>query len=344
MTVWQGEMAHHLPGLWTRLDPETLAALPTPVARLETLGAELGHGGLYIKRDDLSSTIYGDNKVRKLEFLLAGPQRQDRSTVLTMGGIGSHHLLATALHARRLDLATVGVVFPQPENDHVRAVRAAHSAAGARLVPIRSKYLLPAAVAATLLSIRLRQGRRALLVPGGGSSPLGALGFVNAGLELAAQVAEGLLPEPDEIYLAYGTGGTAAGLWLGLRLGGLQSRVVAVRVIDRIVANRLRLHALVGSIAKLLHSGPDAIRHDFHLDPSLEIRQGYLGGGYGHATQEATQSVELFARHQSLPLEPTYTGKAAAAFIARARTHPGPLLFWNTYAAEKGFGQEEGFS
>jgi len=328
-------MAHRLPGLTARLAPESLAKLPTPVARLEHLGTELGHGQLYIKRDDLSSALYGGNKVRKLEFLLAGPQRQGHKTVLTMGGIGSHHLLATALHARALDLATVGVVFPQPENDHVRAVRAAHQAAGVRLVPIRSKYLLPAAVAATLLSIRLRQGRPPLLVPGGGSSSLGAFGFVNAGLELAAQVAAGELPAPDEIYLAYGTGGTAAGLWLGLRLGGLQSRVVAVRVIDRLVANRPRLCALTRAIAKQLHSGPDAIECDLSPDQSLEIRQGYLGPGYGHATEAATRSVELFARTQNLALEPTYTGKAAAAFIARARTRKGPLLFWNTYAAEQ---------
>jgi D-cysteine desulfhydrase len=321
-------LAVKFPLLLNSLSPLPLATLPTPVRHLPNLP-----GNLYLKQDNLTSSLYGGNKVRKLEFLLAEAKRANAQTVVTMGGIGSNHLLATALHAARQGLRTVGVVFPQPETDSVKRNLMADRGAGCELVFIPSKYLLPAYVAKTLLSLRRREGRKPVLIPGGGSSPPGVLGFVDAALELAGQVAAGDLPEPAAVFVAYGTGGTAAGLSLGLQLAGLKTRVIAVRVIDRLIANRPRLMMLLSATAHCLASRADQTARPASLGKNLEIRQGYIGPGYGHATKAAERAVDLFAKEEGVKLEFTYTGKAAAAFLEEAQTTTAPLLFWNTYSS-----------
>ena len=320
-------LSEEFPLLMSTLAPLKLADLPTPVINLSS------NNNLYLKQDNLSSTLYAGNKTRKLEFLLADAKRKGAQTVVTMGGIGSNHLLATALHAQTQALKTVGVVFPQPETESVKRNLLADRGAGVELVFVPSKYLLPAYVARTLLSIRLREGKAPVLIPGGGSNPLGVLGFVNAALELAAQVEEGLLPEPESIFIPYGTGGTAAGLSLGLQLAGLKTKVVAVRVIDRLIANRTRLMMLISSTAHYLTSQGDQTARPASIGKNLEIRQGYIGPGYGYPTEEAEQAVEMFKKEEGVKLEFTYTGKAAAAFLDEARTTTAPLLFWNTYSS-----------
>jgi D-cysteine desulfhydrase len=284
------------------LSPLSLATLPTPVKHLSNLGQHL-----YLKQDNQTSDLYGGNKTRKLEFLLAEAKRAGAQTVVTMGGIGSNHLLATTLHAAKLGLRTVGVVFPQPETDSVKRNLLADRGAGAELVFIPSKYLLPAYVAHTLLSIRRREGKKPVLIPGGGSSPLGILGFVNAALELADQIKAGDLPEP--------------------------TKVVAVRVIDRLIANRPRLMMLISSTAHYLTSRADQTARPASIGQNLEVRQGYIGPGYGYPTEEAERAVELFGKEEGVKLEFTYTGKAAAAFLAEVKTTTAPLLFWNTYSS-----------
>ncbi len=330
---WMRPLARRLPALIARLGPLRLADLPTPVARLDGMSEYLGRDDLYIKHDDLSSPLYGGNKVRKIEFLLGEARRRGVSTLLTMGGLGSNHLLATALHGDSLGFKTVGVVFPQPVNVGVRRNMAADRGVGVELVPIRSKYLLPVSVAATLARVTVREGRAPLVIPGGGSSPLGALGFVNAGFELAEQVRRGELPEPAAIFLPYGTGGTAVGLALGLRLAGLSTKVLAVRVIDRLLANRPRMLLFMRSLTKFVASAGDTLDLGAGPADNLKIVPGYIGRGYGHRTRAAERAVELFGRSEGIKLEFTYTGKAAAALLDYAAWMRGPLLFWNTYSS-----------
>lgn len=329
---WQGPLGRRFPLLIEQLRPLRLADLPTPVARLDRLGRAVGHSQLYIKRDDLTSARYGGNKPRKLEFLLADALRRGARTLVTMGALGSNHLLATAIHGRAAGLRTVGVVFPQPLSEHVQHNLWADRAVGVELVRTASKYLLPVAVARTLLRLRLSEGRAPALIPGGGSNALGALGFVSAGLELGEQVAAGELPEPEAIFVALGTGGTAAGLALGLRLAGLSSRVVAVRVIDRLLANRPRLLSRLGAAARLCHSR-DGRPPPGRLGDNLEIEHGFIGGGYGEPTPAGASAMRLFAGEEGLRLEPTYTAKTAAAFLARAGRARGPLLYWHTLSS-----------
>lgn len=321
------------PDLKNSIHPVTLADLPTPIQALDGLCRKLKRENLWIKRDDLSSFLYGGNKVRKLEFLLGQARYRGAAMLLTMGGTGSNHLLATALHGNSLGFKTVGVVFDQPMTKAVERKLLAYEGAGVELIRIGSKYNLVTGVTWGLARTRIRHGTMPFLIPGGGSNPLGALGFVNAGLELARQIHEGLLPEPKSIFLPYGTGGTAIGLAAGLQLAGLATRVKAVRVIDRLVANRPRVEIFARALWRMIKRLDSSVTIKAPLGHNLDIVQGYIGRGYGYPTKKAQEAHGLFLQEQGLDLELTYTAKAAAAFLDEARIGTAPVMFWNTYSS-----------
>lgn len=228
-----GELAieRRFPALRGRLPRVCLTSLPTRVHRLVKLERELGAEQLWIKRDDESGALYGGNKPRKLEFVLGDALKRGRRTLLTFGGIGTHHGLATALCARSVGLRTILLLLPQPVTDHVRRSLLLDYAAGAEM------HYAPTVPLLTLQALWLwtrefLRGNWPYVVPVGGSSALGTLGHVNAAIELQEQIRAGELPEPEWIFAPLGTGGTVAGLVLGAKLAGLRARIVAVQVTD----------------------------------------------------------------------------------------------------------------
>jgi D-cysteine desulfhydrase len=258
--------------------------------------------GLSVKRDDLTDSRYGGNKVRKLEHLLAIAERRG-GVVLTAGATGSHHVVATAVHAGRLGLAVEAVRFPQPETGHVRAMAARAALLGVRFTDAPSSTAMPFVLARRWAALR---GSGATLVTPGGSTPVGVLGYVAAGLELADQT-----DEPDEIVVALGSGGSAVGLAVGVALGGWRRAVVrAVRVADRVVTNRPVLRGIELGVRELLLLGGAV------PPPSRLVVDGaWFGPGYGHETPESTAAAERAAT-LGIATEPTYTAKAAAAAFA----------------------------
>jgi D-cysteine desulfhydrase len=301
---------------------------PTPVEPFAVLDAR--PESIWIKREDRASTLYGGNKIRKLERLLAvggGP-------ILTFGGLGSHHVLSTAVHAASLGRECYGVLAEQLLTDHTSAVLALNERECAGLVRRRR----PLASLCTLgrLASRAASGADGLPSPPrilfpGGSSPLGTLGWVGGGLELAGQIAASACPQPDEIYLAYGSGGTAVGLALGLAIAGVRCDVVAVRVATRLAGNgRYASHLARRTYALLSRRG------DLGPMPPLRLRfeHRFVGEGYGYPTAAADAAVSC-ARASGVPLEPTYTGKALAALLAAARKDRGgrTRLFLDTYSS-----------
>jgi D-cysteine desulfhydrase len=298
-----------------------LGALPTPVER-SALGASLGMRSLWLKRDDASGTVYGGGKTRKLELLLADALERKCSGVATMGGMGSNHALATALYARTLGLAARLVLLPEPASaeasEHVRAERAA----GAAIVMGSSQ------AAAESLARTTWPDESLAWIPAGGTSPLGNIGFVNAGFELAAQIRAGALPEPHLIYMAMGTMGSAVGLSIGLRAAGIESRVVAVRASTPPTSSTVKLHAAQYETIRFLRAidptfpelGPD--------DDALRIDGTHLGAGYAVATPDGDAATALALR-SSLVLEHVYTAKAFAALVHDARANADrDVLFW----------------
>jgi D-cysteine desulfhydrase len=310
-----------------------LAALPTPVEALD-VGAEGGGSRLYVKRDDLSGTVYGGNKVRKLEFLLGDALKRKAREVVTFGFAGSNHTLATAIYARQLGLKSTSVLMPQANAHYVRRNLLAGCRCGTRFLHYGNLLGLLFGVGRLRLCEKMKHGVAPVFIPAGGSCPLGVTGYVNAALELRDQVAAGELPEPALIYVALGSMGTAAGLMLGLAAAGLKSRVVPVRTIEERLASPGRMRRLMRGTISLLRRMDPSFPHVPAPGPDLEIRNDCLGEGYARFTPEAVRARALVRERAGIELNGTYSAKAFAALLADARNGKldgKTVLFWNTY-------------
>jgi len=320
------------PGLRDRLPRVPFLAGPTPVSRWDLPG--LAGTELWIKHDERSGTLYGGNKPRKLEFVIGAARARGARRLVTTGGLGTNHGLATTVLGRAAGLATSLVLLHQPVTEEVRRKLLLDAAWGADLVYRRSVPGVALGVAAVLVRSTLR-GERPFLVPTGGSSPVGNGGFVSAGLELGLQVDAGLLPAPGSVWVPVGTGGTLAGLVVGLRLAGLTTRVVGVLVTDVLAPHPARLARAARATAARLRRLDSRIPPVSAVPEDFELVTDQVGPGYGAATPAARDAVHI-AREAGLTLETTYTGKCLAALRARAAAGElgqEPVLFWNTHNA-----------
>jgi D-cysteine desulfhydrase len=319
------------PGLRTRLPRYAVIPAATPIEPLRLPGAR--EGALWIKRDERSCALYGGNKPRKLEWILGHALARGSRRLVTTGGLGTNHGLATAILGRDAGLATTLVLVRQPITPAVRRALALQAAWGARLVYGANVPGAALQVLRVLAASALR-GERPQLVSAGGSSARGSVGFVSAGLELALQLREGRLPAPARVFVPVGTGGTLAGLVAGLRLAGLATRVVGVLVTDILPPNATRLAAQARATLRLLNR-LDASLPRLPIDADgFDLVRDELGPGYGAATPSAERAVRI-AAEAGLALETTYTGKCLAALLARlGEASPDePILFWNTFNA-----------
>ena len=284
--------------------------------------SDLDCAQLLIKRDDQSAEAYGGNKIRKLEFLLAEARAGGARGVITFGVAGSNHALATTVCAS------------QTNASYVRRNLLCGHQAGATLIACDSEADA-AATGRRLVAEAQTRGESLYVIAGGGSSTVGCLGFVSAGLELAAQLNESGLEPPELIYLALGTVGTAAGLQLGLRLAGLDTRLVPIRVVREDIGSPERFRRLYRGTLELLRS---VIREPLRVDADEvpSIRHDFIGAGYARFTAEGMAAIEEARRWLGLPLDPTYTGKAFAALLAdlrAGRLHGRRVMFWDTYSS-----------
>ena len=318
------------PALQSNLRRIALAELPSPLATSAHLSAALDLDTLQIKRDDMTGPIYGGNKVRKLEYLFGDALHRNCDGVITFGAAGSNHALATAIYAKRLGLDCHVVMTDQPVTPYVARTLRYHALLGTRL-ELAHGYAESIDIADRLAALHPAGAERLYRIPWGGSAPLGAIGFVNAALELAGQCGGAA---PDVIYVACGTMGTVAGLALGLRLAGLRTRIEAVRVVPEPVTTLHGLGTLFVAANRELHATDNKI--PIFDDPlrNIALRGEFFGTGYAEATPGCTEAVVLMRETENLTLETTYTGKALAALIhdARGRRLSGQrVVFWNTY-------------
>ena len=284
------------PNLEEKLPYVSLCELPTPVRKLEKLGRKIGLDHLYIKQDGLTAGPFGGNKVRKLEFLLGEALRQGMKEVMTFGFAGSNHALATAVYAKRLGLKSISMLLPQHNAHYVRRNLLMSKYCEAELHHYPNKTLLAVGTFYQLQRHRLKRGKAPYVILPGGSTPVGAVGFVNAAFELKKQIDQKEIPEPDCIYAALGSAGTVVGLMIGLKALKMKSKIIPIRVVGHHFIDKNRVLELFSGTAALLHS----------LEP-------------------------LFPR-----LDGTYTGKTFAALIEDAREERlkgKKVLFWNTLNA-----------
>ncbi len=325
-------LAERWPAL-TQIPRIALTSLPTPLAALPLVSARVD-SSVWIKRDDLTAREYGGNKVRKLEYVLARARQRGADTIVTTGGVGSHHVFASALFGRAHGFETHAVLTPQRHTQHAEDQLRADLSVGARLYPAATYPAVAKEIAELVMKLRL-WGQRPFVVPAGGSTLHGTLGYVQAGVELAQQIDAGECPDPASVYVACGSCATAAGLALGLAAAGVRTRVVAVRVMDVVMANRFRLSMLVRRTSAYLRSleprFPEVCERalsSLHLD-SIEI-----GRGPGIVTPSAQAAARL-AANEDLTLDDVYTSKTLACLLRDAEADMGgkTLIYVHTLSS-----------
>jgi len=315
-------LAAHIP--WT-----SISQLPSPV---EELGSVLGlsEGMLWVKRDDLISPFYGGNKVRKLEHLLEDARKGGHKSLITIGVLGSNHCLSTAIHGRKKGFNVHLCLTDQQITGFVRQTLAGFLAAGAKVhhcTDNRNAYN----TMRSLFRELKKKGENPYIIFSGGTSGLSDFGHVNAAFEIARQVKTGEIPEPDKLFVAVGTCGTVAGLIAGLKIAGLSTRVVGVRVVNSFPAYPFIIRYFAQRAAKSLRKYDRSLPRVKIRKTDFDLLTGYLGSGYGAVTPEAAEAVKLAADRVSL--ETTYTGKTLAACLdyCKKAGDNEKVLFWNTY-------------
>jgi len=299
-----------------RIPRVALGHTPTPAESLESLTPDL-----WIKRDDLAGTPLGGNKVRALEFLLANVERGD--VVATVGSVGSTHALAVATYCAALGAdARIGR-WRQEMNPAAKRVAERLS----RMVKRAPVFRTPLGAYAWAMRERMRGAR---WIPAGGSTPLGVLGHVNAGLELIEQIDAGLLPEPARVVVPLGTGGTAAGLALAFAIADRRIAVVGARVVPRVIARRSHVERLARRTAALIEKTTGEAVPPVRGGLFLVAHEAY-GGAYGRETASGHAAAKALhaARAIELRADATYSAKGFQV-ASRLATH-APTLFWLTF-------------
>ena len=302
-----------------------LGIYPTPFYKLEQISAQYGRD-IYIKRDDLCGVALGGNKVRKLEYLLAKAKADGCDTVFTTGGAQSNHAMLTAACTSRLGMKTILLLKDRGVTGHLgNLVLDEIYGAQVRMIDTddyqdiyREMDRLGAELAA--------QGHKCCPIPVGGSTALGAIGYVHCVEELAAQVPEGVTI--DHIVSATGSGGTTAGLLLGAKRYLPDAKVTGIGVDDdpfeEIVPR------LAAGAAELL--GWDLSRRDGDFEMVYHV-----GPGYAIPNPEDTPYIRELARTEGILLDPVYTGKAWAGMLRLLKEGhfpgDGPLAFVHTGGA-----------
>ncbi|HEV2601050.1 MAG TPA: D-alanyl-D-alanine dipeptidase [Candidatus Babeliales bacterium] len=322
------------PDLTSKIQYVALANLPTPIQRCNGLEKALDYNSIFIKRDDLtgSQDLYGGNKVRKLEFLLADAIDQNATDVITFGCTGTNHGLATACYCKQLGLNCTLMLKHQPNSPVVRQNLLLDYYFNAITTIFPSHKDRQAA-----LEAMLENNKNAYFIPTGGSNPLGALGFVNAAFELKEQIKNGSMPEPDFIYVPTGSCGTTAGLLLGLTLANIQSKVVAVLVEPEEVEDAYKhyIRKLFIQINELLNSYSSTVPLVSFPRNQMIINKDFCGTEYGQWLRSGDDAARLLKGTENIIVEGTYSAKPIAALIAdianNARSKDQVVLLWNTY-------------
>jgi D-cysteine desulfhydrase len=278
------------------------ARLPTPVEPLHRVSHELGLQFL-VKRDDLTGAALSGNKIRKLEFLLAEAIDRGADTVITCGGEQSNHCRATAIAATQLGLRSVLLLRTEDPTSPptIEANILLDRLAGAEIRWVsRDEYRRRAELFVETSMHLESQGRRAYVIPEGGSNQLGAWGYIRCVDELADALPFG----PATLVYAAGSGGTGAGLLLGTKLLKLPWRVVGINVCD----DRDYFVRVIGEIVEQA-----ILRWKLNIGfdrAEIEIVDGYVGAGYAKSRPEELATLRDLARSEGIILDPVYTGKA----------------------------------
>jgi D-cysteine desulfhydrase family pyridoxal phosphate-dependent enzyme len=300
----------------TRLPRFPLANLPTPLQEANRLREALGGTAvcprILIKRDDLTGLAFGGNKVRKLEFLVGDALASGASVLVTAGAAQSNHARATAAAAVAAGLPALLVLRSDDPEPVVQGNLLLDWMLGAeiRIVPSGSDRAAVMAEIATDLTAR---GERPYVIPVGGSNEIGAAGYLTMSLELRDQLAA-LAVEPTWIYFASGSGGTQAGIVLGVKALGLTCRPYGILDSPFSDEDKARAIQIANGAAELIGEPTRVSEADMIYDDR------YFGEAYGIPTSAGDEAIMLLARSEAIFLDPVYTGKAMSGLIDHIRS------------------------
>ena len=331
------QLKNAIPSIW-------LADLPTPLYQLQNLAKHFNNRcTIFMKDDGLTGKkrnngrFFGGNKIRKLEFLLADALAQGAQSVMTYGCIGSNHVVATGVCAKQLGLRSVAMLMPQPINQIVKRNLLLMHENGIEMILSPDREIRNLSTISAYVKNKYAHGDMPYFIPTGGSNPLGVIGFIDAAFELKQQIEKDIMPEPDYIYLPVGSGGTIAGLMLGLRAAGLQTQVIGIMVEPDELSNPLsqRILRLMRKTNEFIGQKDASWRvYDWH-ETAIHLVD-MSGSEYGAATPEALQAIESMRETENLLLDITYSGKAAAGMLRDLQSgncDGKTILFWNTFCA-----------
>ncbi len=292
-----------------------LSFLPTPLEPLPALTRHLGGPQIWMKRDDMTGLATGGNKARKLEFLLADALKNKADTVLTFGALQSNHCRMTAAAACKLGLKCL-LVLSGDKSGELTGNLLLDEIMGCEYL-----FLPDFSDSSKLDEMRLavfnivqdltEKGRSVYMIPPGGSTPLGDVGYYLAALELFEQARENGI-RIDHIFVAMGTGGTHAGLLAGVKCLDMPTKVNGVGVNKEGSLEELGLppiEVIVNEIGDLIGERPNAKPDD------VIVHYDYYGEAYGKITPGCIEAIKLVARLEGIFLDPTYTGKTMAGMI-----------------------------
>lgn len=293
-----------------------LADLPTPLHEAFSLREALGGAGacprILIKRDDNTGLALGGNKARKLEFLMAEALLAGADTVITTGGPQSNHARMTAAAARRLGMQPVLLLAGKdPGERRGNLLLDVLLGADLEFIETHDDDLLNERLAQIAIE-QERRGRRPCVIPLGGSTPVGALGYAVAMAEILDQ-ADGLGARVDRVFVASGSGGTQAGLCVGALLFESRAQITGISVSRPRRDLAARVAEIAGGCARLLD-----LDHPFRA-ADIMVHDDYIGEGYAIPSPSGKEALELLARCEGVILDPVYTAKAMAGLIDLVR-------------------------
>lgn len=318
----------------TALPRVPLAALPTPLQHAPRLSKKIGLE-VWLKRDDLTGVGLGGNKIRALEYLVGEALSLGSDCLVTGAGPRSNWAMLAAVVARRCELDPYLVYYGSPSEPAGNHLLAGVIDTDIRFTGTSERSSVDKVIAELTEELRAA-GRTPYPLPRGGATALGAIGYVQATFELAAQFAENDLA-PTELWLACGSCGTQAGLLAGARLMDAQYGVTGVTVSRPAAESLVRVSTLAGQAAELL--ALPALQPD---DADVTIVDGYIGPGYGVPSPAGEQAARLVAQTEGIFLDPIFGAKAMAALVDAGRrgTVTGPVVFLVTGGAATLFGSE----
>lgn len=320
-----------LPEIGRDVPFRALVHAPTKVEPCAAIKPWLGRGGVFQKRDDQVSPLYGGNKVRRFEYLLADAEARGARHLVTVGGLASTQVMATILFGRGAGFAVTAALFDQPVTRFAREALLTGAAGGGTLV-YGGGY-----VSTAIRTIQaLRDAEKSYLILPGASNPLALLGYVDAMLELGEQVRRGEAPQPDVIVVPAGSGGTLAALAVGAAILRWDVLLTAVRITDLIACNRVTIGLLIAALRRYLGRRAPAAKRIRMDGVRVAIHHGAIGRGYGYPTAAAIDAVPEVERLLGVPGEITYSGKGLAGLRAVAAAHPTKtILYWHTLSSAR---------